>query len=181
MVPCCCFAVAKINAAKRERIRQQFSIREKSASNSLLSDFEASYCLSPCAIFQQLRQLESMGVGVGGRRNMIKHGHHIKPVYQYSGPIKTEKTAQDSKVTPVWYQGRVPRGLIPVDGKGAPVQEINPKISSMLVNPPVTPRNKVPILEAYAIQMGANLAPPPITVSGGRFGDSLATTNTMEN
>jgi hypothetical protein len=51
--------------------------------------------------------------GVGGRRNMIKHGHHIKPVYQYSGPIKTEKTAQDSKVTPVWYQGRVPRGLIP--------------------------------------------------------------------
>jgi hypothetical protein len=44
---------------------------------------------------------------------MIKHGHHIKPVYQYSGPIKTETSVQDSKVTPVWYQGRVPRGLNP--------------------------------------------------------------------
>ena len=51
--------------------------------------------------------------GVGGHRHMIKHGHHIKPVYQYSGPIETAKNAPPSQIRPVWYHGRVPHGLTP--------------------------------------------------------------------
>ena len=44
MVPCGCFAVAKINAVKRARIRQQFSIQERSLNTSHLSDLEGNAC-----------------------------------------------------------------------------------------------------------------------------------------